>query len=61
VPFEELGFPVVVKEPLPAYTWKALGKVPGLVIALGATLTALEVVMRRRTERLNDRGERSCG
>jgi formate dehydrogenase iron-sulfur subunit len=56
VPFEDLGLPVVVREPLPAYTWKALGKVPGLVVALGATLTVLEVVMRRRTERSNGRG-----
>lgn len=51
VPFEELGFPVVVREPLPAYTWKALGKIPGLIVGLGATLTALEVVIRRRNER----------
>lgn len=61
VPFEDLGFPVVVKEPLPAYTWKALGKIPGLVVGLGATLTALEVVMRRRQERLNERGDTPCG
>lgn len=51
VPFQELGFPVVVREPLPAYTWKALGKIPGLIVGLGATLTALEVVIRRRNER----------
>ncbi|MDQ7820394.1 MAG: 4Fe-4S dicluster domain-containing protein [Armatimonadota bacterium] len=48
VPFEELGFPVVVREPLPAYTWKALGKVPTLVIVIGATLSALEFFLRRR-------------
>ncbi|HEU5300250.1 MAG TPA: 4Fe-4S dicluster domain-containing protein [bacterium] len=50
VPFEELGFRVVVREPLPAYTWKALGKLPGVVIGLGAVLTGIEVVIRRRTE-----------
>lgn len=50
VSFEELGFPVVVREPLPAYTWRALGKIPGLVVALGATLTAVEAIVRRRTE-----------
>lgn len=48
--FEDLGFPVVVCESLPAYTWKALGKVPAVVVGLGATLTALEAVIRRRQE-----------
>jgi formate dehydrogenase iron-sulfur subunit len=51
VPFEELGFPVVVREPLSAYTWKALGKIPGVVVGLGATLTAVEALSRRRRER----------
>jgi formate dehydrogenase iron-sulfur subunit len=55
VPFEELGFPVVVRQPLPAYTWKALGKIPGMVIGLGAALTAVEAVMRRRQDAA-DRG-----
>lgn len=50
VSFEELGFPVVVREPLPAYTWRALGTIPGLVVALGATLTAVEAIVRRRME-----------
>lgn len=50
VSFEELGFPVVVREALPAYTWRALGKIPGLVVALGATLTAVESIVRRRME-----------
>ncbi len=50
VPFEELGFPVVERSPLPAYTWKALGKIPGLVVVLGATLTAVEAVVRRRIQ-----------
>lgn len=50
VPFEDLGFPVVVRQPLPAYTWNALGKIPGLVVALGATLTAVEAIVRRRME-----------
>lgn len=48
VPFEDLGFPVVVREPLPAYTWRALGKIPGVIVALGATLMAVEAVVRRR-------------
>lgn len=56
VPFEELGFPVVVREPLPAYAWRALGKIPGLVVALGATLTAVEAIVRRRME--GQEGER---
>lgn len=56
VPFEDLGFPVVVREPLPAYTWKALGKIPGLVVGLGATLTALEVMVRKRNERADRAG-----
>jgi len=50
VPFEELGFPVVTREPLPTYTWRVLGKLPGLVIGLGAALTAVEAVIRRRME-----------
>jgi formate dehydrogenase iron-sulfur subunit len=50
VPFDELGFPVVVREALPAYTWRALGKIPGAVVALGATLTAVEAIVRRRVE-----------
>lgn len=48
VSFEELGFPVVVREPLPAYTWRVLGKLPGVVLALGALLTAVESLARRR-------------
>jgi len=50
VPFEALGFPVIVREPLPAYTWRALGKIPGVVIGLGATLTLVEAIVRRRAE-----------
>ena len=50
VPFQELGFPVVSRQPLPAYTWRVLGKLPGVVIGLGATLTAVEAVIRRRME-----------
>jgi formate dehydrogenase iron-sulfur subunit len=60
VPFEELGFPVVVKKPLPAYTWQALGKIPGVVIGLGATLTVVEAVIRRRQERDAERGDGRC-
>jgi formate dehydrogenase iron-sulfur subunit len=56
VPFEELGFPAVVRQPLPAYTWKALGKIPGLIIGLGAALTAIEAVVRRRIERQTPEG-----
>ncbi len=50
VPFEELGFPVVVREPLPAYTWRVLGKLPAVVMTLGALLTAIEALARRRNE-----------
>lgn len=57
VAFEELGFPVVVREPLPAYTWRALGKIPGAVIVLGATLTAVEAIVRRRMEMQSKEGE----
>lgn len=52
VPFRDLGFPAVVSESLPAFTWRALGKIPGLIVGLGATLTILEVVIRKRNERL---------
>jgi formate dehydrogenase iron-sulfur subunit len=57
VPFEQLGFPVVVREPLAGYTWRALGKIPGLVVALGATLTVVEAAVRRRTEMQTKEGE----
>lgn len=57
VAFEDLGFPVVVREPLPAYTWKALGKIPGLVVALGATLSAVEAIVRRRMQMQQNGGE----
>jgi formate dehydrogenase iron-sulfur subunit len=60
VPFEELGFPVVVREALPAYTWKALGKIPGVVVGLGATLTVLEAVIRRRRDREAEGGDVRC-
>ncbi len=52
VPFEELGFPVVSREPLPAFTWRVLGKLPGVVVTLGAMLTAFEAIARRRNEQL---------
>lgn len=52
VPFKDLGFPAVVRESLPAFTWRALGKIPVLIVGLGATLTILEVVIRKRNERL---------
>ncbi len=61
VPFEDLGFPVLVREPLPAYTWKALGKIPGLVVGLGAALTALEVVIRKRNERAGEQAGSAGG
>lgn len=56
VPFQDLGFPVITREPLPTYTWRVLGKLPGLVIGLGATLTAVEAVIRRRMEMAGSEG-----
>ena len=59
VPFQELGFPVITRETLPTYTWRVLGKLPGVVIGLGATLTAVEAVVRRRMEmQSTEEGER---
>lgn len=58
VPFEELGFPVVVREPLPAYTWRALGKIPAVVVGLGAALTVIEAVVRRRMEMQSEERDR---
>jgi formate dehydrogenase iron-sulfur subunit len=52
VPFEELGFPVVTREPLPAFTWRVLGKLPGVVVTLGAMLTVFEAIARRRDNHL---------
>lgn len=57
VPFEDLGFPVVVRQALPNYTWRVMGKIPGAVVAIGATLTAVETVIRRRME-MQRQGER---
>ncbi len=59
VPFEDLGFPVVTREPLPAYTWRVLGKLPGVVVTLGAMLTAFEAIARRRNEQLAREEEQS--
>lgn len=56
VPFEELGVPVVTREPLPAFTWRVLGKLPGVVLTLGALLTAIEALARQRNH-LHERGE----
>ena len=48
VPFEKLGMPEVVAEPLPKFTWGALAKVPGVVVGLTAMLGGLTFVIKRR-------------
>ncbi|MDR5694272.1 MAG: 4Fe-4S dicluster domain-containing protein [Armatimonadota bacterium] len=50
VPFQELGFPNLPKEPLPALTWKSLSKIPGLVVLLGAFLSFVQWLSQRRVE-----------
>mgnify|MGYP000022056281 CR=1 FL=1 len=48
--FQELGFPILPKEPLPALTWKSLSKIPGLVVALATTLGFVQWLFRRQVE-----------
>lgn len=48
--FQELGFPNLPKEPLPALTWKSLSKIPGLVVALATTLGFVQWLSRRQVE-----------
>jgi formate dehydrogenase iron-sulfur subunit len=50
VPFEELGFKVLGREPLPNLTWAALEKVPGVVTIGGAGLFAIWWITHRREE-----------
>ncbi|HUO59714.1 MAG TPA: 4Fe-4S dicluster domain-containing protein [Candidatus Acidoferrales bacterium] len=50
VPFEQLGFPKVQTEPLPALSAVALGAVPSAVVGVGAALGATYKVSKRREE-----------
>ncbi len=51
VPFEQLGFRQGLgTEPLPALTWSALEKIPGVVSIGGATLFAIWWITHRREE-----------
>jgi formate dehydrogenase iron-sulfur subunit len=50
VPFEELGFKVLGREPLPSLTWAALERVPGIVTIGGAGLFAIWWITHRREE-----------
>jgi formate dehydrogenase iron-sulfur subunit len=51
LPFDELGFKQVTLRPLPSYTWQALRLVPGIFLTVGASLSALSW-MNRRKDRL---------
>jgi formate dehydrogenase iron-sulfur subunit len=50
VPFEELGFPTVAGEALPALTHAALSKIPGIVTIGGALLFGIYWITHRREE-----------
>jgi formate dehydrogenase iron-sulfur subunit len=51
VPFEELGFRMdLMKDPLPMLTWKALEKIPNIVLLGGATLYGIYWITSRRNE-----------
>jgi formate dehydrogenase iron-sulfur subunit len=51
VPFEALGFRTdLPDEPLPALTWKAIAKIPPLVIGLGAVLSVTSFLTHRRAQ-----------
>jgi len=61
VPFEKLGFPDVGTKSFPALTKKALHAVPPAVIALGALLSGIYLLFKRRASALRqaDTGEGS--
>jgi formate dehydrogenase iron-sulfur subunit len=49
VPFENLGFKTdLTTEALPKYTWKALSKIPYVLVGWGAILTAMYFYNKRR-------------
>ncbi len=51
VPFEELGFKTdLMTDPFPMLTWKALKKVPDVVLLGGATLYGIHWITSRRDE-----------
>lgn len=50
VPFEQLGFPTVAGEALPALTHAALSKIPGIVSIGGALLFGIYWITHRREE-----------
>ena len=50
VPFEEIGFPQLGDQPLPALTAHALEKIPGIVSIGGALLAGIWWITRRREE-----------
>lgn len=50
-PFEELGLPVKLpKEALPAFTWRALETIPGVVATGSVLLTGISWITHRRAE-----------
>ncbi len=49
VPFEQLGLPVnLPREPIPLLTWRALSRVPDIVLLGGALLYGIYWITRRR-------------
>lgn len=60
VSFEDLDFRTdLPDEPLPAYTWQALSKIPPLVVGLGTVLGVTSIITHRREliERVSEREE----
>ena len=50
-PIEELGFKASLgNQPLPAYTWRVLEKIPGIALTAGATMVALWWLTERRND-----------
>jgi formate dehydrogenase iron-sulfur subunit len=50
VPFEQLGFKMYQKQPLPMLTWNALSKIPSVVITGGTVLYGIWWITNRRKE-----------
>lgn len=51
VQFEKLGFPAeITAEPLPQYTWKALSKIPAVLVGWGGFLVFMTWYSRRRSQ-----------
>jgi len=57
-PFDALGFDSVSNRALPSYTWPALSLVPGIFLTMGAGLTAMTWITKRREHMEKEKNEK---